>query len=224
MVRRKAQNQKGFTLVELLIVVAIIGVLATVGIPTFRRMIQRSKKSEAQVNLGNLFTIESAFLSEYGVYGNNLTAMGFQIDGAAATLTYKVGFASSAACAVIPTRFPNNTAAPIPAQSVAINNALPTYYAGIVAADHQMGRVGAAGTPNVAGTACTAALGSAGLTFNVSDVGVAPTFTALAAGYIQPGLNNHDGTGGAVGAGNAVYDQWVIDNARNLRNTADGVL
>ena len=62
----RRSKQTGFTLVELLIVVAIIGVLSTIGVPTFKRMIQKSKKSEAKVNLGGLYTAEQAFFAEKG--------------------------------------------------------------------------------------------------------------------------------------------------------------
>ncbi|MBY0370262.1 prepilin-type N-terminal cleavage/methylation domain-containing protein, partial [bacterium] len=77
------KGRRGFTLVELLIVVAIIGVLSTIGVPTFKRMIQKSKKAEAKVGLGGLYTTEAAFFAEYNGYGNNLAKMGYAIDGAA---------------------------------------------------------------------------------------------------------------------------------------------
>lgn len=88
-----AENSAGgFTLVELMIVVAIIGVLVTVGVPTFKKMVQKAKKSEAKVSLGALHTVENAFFSEYGAFGSNIGAVGFALDGASATRTYHVGF------------------------------------------------------------------------------------------------------------------------------------
>jgi type IV pilus assembly protein PilA len=45
------KNRKGFTLIELMIVVAIIGILAAIAIPAFIKYIKQSKTSEANVNL-----------------------------------------------------------------------------------------------------------------------------------------------------------------------------
>ena len=51
---KKFRNQKGFTLIELMIVVAIIGILAAVAIPAFLKFIRKSKTSEAGINIKSI--------------------------------------------------------------------------------------------------------------------------------------------------------------------------
>ncbi|WP_414645174.1 type IV pilin protein, partial [Candidatus Deferrimicrobium sp.] len=53
---RGKKGKKGFTLIELMIVVAIIGILAAIAIPNFLRFQAKSKQSEAKTNLGGIFT------------------------------------------------------------------------------------------------------------------------------------------------------------------------
>ena len=58
------RNSKGFTLIELMIVVAIIGILAAIAIPNFLAMQMRSKRAEIPSNLDGLRTAEKAYHAE----------------------------------------------------------------------------------------------------------------------------------------------------------------
>lgn len=122
---RFVRTTLGFSLVELMIVVAIIGVLATIGIPTFRTMVQKAKKSEAKVALGALYTSEVAFYSEYAVYGNLLDKIGFELDGIPGTRTYQTGFQAASSCTPVSATVPTAVGA-----GSALNMAYPSYYAG----------------------------------------------------------------------------------------------
>ena len=65
---KQLKSQKGFTLIELMIVVAIIGILAAIAIPNFLTYQMKSRQSEAKVNLGAIKTSEIAFQAERGCY------------------------------------------------------------------------------------------------------------------------------------------------------------
>jgi len=67
---RKLRSKKGFTLIELMIVVAIIGILAAIAIPNFLRFQAKSKQSEAKTNLGGIFTAEISYFGEHNYFGN----------------------------------------------------------------------------------------------------------------------------------------------------------
>ena len=61
-------EKKGFTLIELMIVVAIIGILAAIAIPNFLKYQAKSKQSEAKMNLGSLGTSAATYHAENDNY------------------------------------------------------------------------------------------------------------------------------------------------------------
>lgn len=80
---------KGFTLIELMIVVAIIGILAAIAIPNFVKFQCRSKQSEAKGNLKALYVAQESYRAEFDTYladcGTSCTSatneIGFQAKG-----------------------------------------------------------------------------------------------------------------------------------------------
>ncbi|MDP2910731.1 MAG: prepilin-type N-terminal cleavage/methylation domain-containing protein [Candidatus Omnitrophota bacterium] len=65
-------NRKGFTLVEVLIVVIIIGILAAIGIPQFAASIEKAKGGEARAGLGHIQTGEKVYFAENEYYTTTL--------------------------------------------------------------------------------------------------------------------------------------------------------
>ncbi|MBU0759987.1 MAG: prepilin-type N-terminal cleavage/methylation domain-containing protein [Candidatus Omnitrophica bacterium] len=64
-------NRKGFTLVEVLIVVIIIGILAAIGVPQFANSIEKAKGGEARAGLGHMQTGEKVYFAENEYYSTN---------------------------------------------------------------------------------------------------------------------------------------------------------
>jgi type IV pilus assembly protein PilA len=73
----KLLKRRGFTLIELMIVVAIIGILAALAIPNFIRFQARSKQSEAKANLKSLFTAQRSWYQEHDAYDQMIHKIGF---------------------------------------------------------------------------------------------------------------------------------------------------
>src|SRR5260221_8938037 len=72
------KTRKGFTLVELAVVVVIIGVLAAFGVPRFLQSVERSKASEAFAYLSAVRTAQERYLSREGIYADDVTKLDFQ--------------------------------------------------------------------------------------------------------------------------------------------------
>jgi len=78
---KKLHDHKGFTLIELMIVVAIIGILAAIAIPNFLKYQAKSKQSEAKTNLKGIFTSETAYFGEANMYSQDFLTIGFGLAG-----------------------------------------------------------------------------------------------------------------------------------------------
>ncbi|WP_146658063.1 type IV pilin protein, partial [Enhygromyxa salina] len=58
---KQLKNAKGFTLIELMIVVAILGILAVVAVPALQKYMRRAKTAEAKTQLAKIYDAASSF-------------------------------------------------------------------------------------------------------------------------------------------------------------------
>ncbi|HEU4562184.1 MAG TPA: prepilin-type N-terminal cleavage/methylation domain-containing protein [Longimicrobium sp.] len=82
MYRRKAPRlaESGFTLIEVMIVVVIIGILAALAIPRFNMAAHQSKEKEADVQLKQVFTLQQTYYANNGEWAateTHLRTVGF---------------------------------------------------------------------------------------------------------------------------------------------------
>ena len=72
---RNLRNRKGFTLIELMIVVVIIGILAAIAIPKFNNASARAKEKEADGILKQFYTLQQTYYAEHGVYADQVAEL-----------------------------------------------------------------------------------------------------------------------------------------------------
>ena len=98
----RLHNRRGFTLIELMIVVVIIGILAALAIPKFIKVTGKAKVSEAKTILKEIFTLEKAYFNEHDCYvefanGNACTQIGFDLPEGTSRFQYQVTCTDSSA-------------------------------------------------------------------------------------------------------------------------------
>lgn len=95
-------KKSGFTLIELMIVVAIIAFLAIISVPSFSRFLAKAKRAEAYMNLSSIYAAEKAYWAEHGKYSDQLDGQGgigwkpegYKGGGAQEKFYYTYGFGS----------------------------------------------------------------------------------------------------------------------------------
>jgi type IV pilus assembly protein PilE len=88
------KNSKGFTITELVVTMAIIGILAAIVVPMYTNHIRRARRSDAKVALESVRAMEEQFRAERGAYTlvrQDLVSFGWPSDGGGNATNYDPG-------------------------------------------------------------------------------------------------------------------------------------
>jgi type IV pilus assembly protein PilE len=84
------KRSKGFSLIELMVVVAIVGVLASVAFPSFMSSIRKSRRSDALIALGAAQQSQERYRLSHSTYGGTTTAIGISGNSEAGLYTIAI--------------------------------------------------------------------------------------------------------------------------------------
>lgn len=190
------KSQAGFSLVELMVVVAIIGILASLAIPSIGKYMAKARQSEAKTQLSSLYTAEKAFYAEYTVYDSRFGAIGYSPEG---KLRYNIGFTAAGVQATLAANGYNPPAG--------VNTSINTLAFCAIANSGCVTLNGAtnAPPPALADTAC-------------------PATTGATANCVTGNTTFQAGATAMIHTNSPSADQWQIDSSKNLQNSVAGIL
>ncbi|MBS1984907.1 MAG: type II secretion system protein [Bdellovibrionales bacterium] len=191
---KHTKSRAGFSLVELMVVVAIIGILATIAVPNFQRFQAKAIQSNAKVELSAAFTAEKAFYAEYATYHSNFPAIGFVPEG----------FSFANATTAVPT-LAAGVRRYYSVYSIAGDNPVT------LASLNLAGRTGWLGGYKAATAVCAAP-------------GASDTAQSAAVSIQQASFTlGAEGCPSKASQTTAEMDVWTIDDSKNLVNTQTGI-
>lgn len=190
--------RSGFTLVELMVVVAIVGILAAVAVPNYLKYQAKARQSEAKVALAAVYTVEKSFFAEQSTYWPCLSQLGYSPDSN--ERYYAIGFGAAGAAAVVGST-----------QPAGCNTAVP--------AGGSLAAIAAIGTPIYCFAASKRANG--GSLIDTTAIAAASCGGAAAATTTQ---NTFTAMGqGSISSNDTKVDTWTINNEKLLLNTVIGI-
>jgi type IV pilus assembly protein PilA len=86
----KLKDRGGFTLIELMLVIVIIGIMSAIAVPNLISYVAKTRQAEAEANLGGVYTNEMAYYTENDGYSDSFSNIGFGLVGGAKYYDYTV--------------------------------------------------------------------------------------------------------------------------------------
>ncbi len=75
--RRRGQDQRGITLIEILVALAIVGILSAVTIPAYQNYVKKARMVEGKTAVLDVASLEDAYYVDTGAYSDNLATIGY---------------------------------------------------------------------------------------------------------------------------------------------------
>ena len=195
-------KQSGFSLVELMVVVAIIGILATLSVGSIQKQVAKSRQAEATTNLSALFSAEAAFHGEFGWYYTNLVSIKFSPEG---NVRYNLGFGNTATPVNGTTFGYTGSGSALPGTSV---NTCVT---------------GANPVCTIANATCNCLNLATMVPVDPTGPGALPAKVVIGAASLGAVQNEFVAGATMFRLFQANNDSWVIDNNKTLSNNQDGI-
>jgi type IV pilus assembly protein PilE len=100
-------QQKGMTLVELLIVVVIVAILATIALPSWNSQVQKARRADARNTLMVVQVEQEKYRADNGSYASSMSDLGLSAYNSTSRDYYNVSIVSSSATAFVASAAPN---------------------------------------------------------------------------------------------------------------------
>ncbi len=106
--RRKRNNNQGYTILELLMVIIVIGILSAISLPSFLSQANKARQTEAKTYIGSMNRAQQAEYMEQGSFTVDAGELGLGISSETANYIYRISVGSAAGNSVVNRAIPSD--------------------------------------------------------------------------------------------------------------------